>query len=246
MPRVLRLAILAVFALFIATGLIIARRALGPSPVSAEGTPVPAGSKGAAAPVSPHADSGRPNIADLLSIPPFALVDHNGRRFTRDDLLGHITILDVVFTNCPLVCPTMTEKMHAMAEALADTPVRFVSISIDPNHDSPAALREYRKLHEITGEAADRWVHLTSPDGSSDYIKPIVQDGLKCALEEDRTLPIKASDGSDMFNILHPTWFFLLDARGGDGKSIKVVDLYQSSSDDEMARLERDARKLAK
>lgn len=229
-PRPVRLAIVALLAVFIASGLIVARRLRASA---------------AAGPAAPVAGAGatRPDVSGLLSIPPFSLVDQDGRPFTRDDLLGHVTVLDVFFTSCPLVCPGMTEKMHALAEALAGTPTRFVSVSIDPRHDTPAALREYRRVHDVAGDAADRWSHLTSADGSDAYVGPLVRDGLRCAVDPDPNLTIKAPDGTDMPNILHPAWFFLLDAR--DGRAVKVVGLYASGSDEEMNRLLRDARDLA-
>lgn len=228
-PRIVRILAGVLLALFIASGLMVARRLVLPA--------------AAAAPAA-EGSATRPDVAGLLHLPSFSLVDQDGRAFTRDDLLGHVSVLDVFFTSCPLVCPMMTEKMHAMAESLADTPVRFVSISIDPAHDTPAAIREYRKVHEITGNAADRWAHLTSPDGSTAYIDPIVREGLKCAVDEDPNLKIKATDGSEMLNLLHPAWFFLIDAR--DGKAVNVVGLYQSGNDEDMLRLLRDARALAK
>jgi cytochrome oxidase Cu insertion factor (SCO1/SenC/PrrC family) len=238
MPKVMRLLIVAVLALFIATGIILVRQA-GARRSDAAPPPPPAA---AAGPVATPSDTARPSF-DNLVIPEFSLIDHTGLPFSRKKLMGQVTIFDVVFTNCPLACPVMTEKMHALAEALSDTQVRFVSISIDPKRDTPARLREFRKIHDIDGLIATKWTHLTSEDGSRAYLKPIVEDGLKCAIEEDRSMPIKASDGTDMYNIRHPTWFFLLDGRGD---KLKVVDIYQSTSDDEMKRLEADARRLVR
>lgn len=218
MPRPLKLLIVAVLAVFLASGAFVirlARRAVDPTPMDA------------------------PAKRDLsnLVIPPFSLVNHDGRPVTREDLLGHVTIFDVLFTNCPMACPMMTEKMHGLAEALADLPdVRFVSLSIDPRRDTPERLREYRDLHDIK---TDRWWMLTDAAGDDKTARSIVIDGLHGALDDDPTVPITAHDGSKMVNIRHPTWFFLL------GPDAKVLDIYASSVDAEMQRLERDARKLA-
>lgn len=179
-----------------------------------------------------------------LSIPPFALIDQDGKPYAREQLLGKLTVLDVVFTNCPLACPMMTEKMSAIADATLGKPVQFVSISIDPRRDRPERLREYRKLHDISGVKAERWSHLTSESGSDEVVRTIVEQGLKAAMDEDKARPIKAHDGSDMYNILHPTWFFLLDGR--DGRDVKVLDIFQSTDDEQMMRLQDELRILTR
>ena len=131
----------------------------------------------------------------------------------------------------------MTEKMHALSEALSDVPgVRFVSLDIEPRHDTPERLREYRKLHDIS---TDRWSMLTDPSGDDRTVRSIVIDGLKGALDDDPSRTYVASDGTTKNNIRHPTWFFLL------GPDAKVIDIYASSVDEEMRRLEKDVRRLA-
>lgn len=191
---------------------------------------------------SSSADFPAPVQDATFVIPPFQLIDQDGRAFTRDDLLGKISVLSVVFTNCPLACPTMTEKMSAVADAVVGSPIQFVSISIDPIRDRPERLREYRLLHGITGIKADRWRHLTSNDGSDAVVREIVENGLRAALEVDKSRPIRAHDGSEMFNVMHPTWFFVIDGR--DGLNARVLELYQSSNDADMQRLTSDLRKF--
>lgn len=226
MPKPLRIIQIALFLIVLVTGAAmvwLARRA--PSPAGPAATPPPA--------VAARTEG--------MTIPEFTLIDQDGKLYTRDRLLGKLTVLDVVFTNCPLACPMMTEKMSAIADATLGTPVQFLSISIDPERDRPERLREYRKLHDITGLKADRWTHLTSDDGSDAVVRAIVEQGLKAALDEDPSRPIKAHDGSSMFNILHPTWFFLLDGR--DGRDVLVLDIFQSSSDEDMMRLQERLRR---
>lgn len=187
--------------------------------------------------------SGRGERTRDLSVPDFNLVDQDEKPFTRRDFLGTLTIFYVGFTNCPLACPLMTEKAYGLSEQLAGLPVRLVSISVDPKRDTPKRLREYRRLHDIRGPKASRWTHATSADGADGYVKAIVEEGLHAAIEEDPYTLVDASDGSKMRNILHPTWFFLLDGR--DGTSVKVLDMYQYSVDADLARLVSDVRVLS-
>lgn len=226
MPKSLRIIQVALILIVLVTGaamLWLARRAPTPTPASVPGAPAVAAR------------------TEGMTIPAFTLIDQDGKPYSRDRLLGKLTVLDVVFTNCPLACPMMTEKMSAIADATLGTPVQFLSISIDPERDRPERLREYRKLHDITGLKAERWTHLTSDDGSDGVVREIVEQGLKAALDEDPSRPIKAHDGSSMFNILHPTWFFLLDGR--EGREVRVLDIFQSSSDEDMLRLQEHIRR---
>jgi len=227
MPRFLRVILPVVLGVFVMSGVAMVW-------LMRRGPELAGGSDAAAAALA------RPGL-DHLSIPEFSLIDQDGKPFGRDNLKGHMTILDVVFTNCPLACPMMTEKMNALAESLADVPsIRFVSLYIDPQRDTPARIREYIELHDIKPETRARWFHLTDASGSDASARAIVEQGLKSVLEEDRSIPVVASDGTRMFNIRHPTWFFLL------GPDVKVRDIYQSSVDDEMVRLGREARRVAR
>lgn len=169
---------------------------------------------------------------DDLVVPSFALTDQDGRPVTRDALLGQVTILDFVFTNCPTACPLMAEKMVELNRSLLNTDVRFMSISVDGNHDTPEVLREYGKRY---GADFNRWTFLT---GDPDAVRGIIVDGLKYLLEEDRTISFTYPSGEQGFNIKHPTWFLLI------GPDAKVRGLYPCSQPSEMERLVAEAREL--
>ena len=85
------------------------------------------------------------------AVPPFALVDHNNQPLTADALEGRHTVLTFVFTRCPVpeFCPLIGKKYQALQKALGATAnlptadVQLLSISIDPEHDTPAVLRTY-------------------------------------------------------------------------------------------------------
>ena len=76
---------------------------------------------------------------------PFTLVDHNGKPFTQENLKGKYTLLYFGYTFCPDVCPT---ELSILAEALNQIgelrkQVRVVMVSVDPERDTPEALKEY-------------------------------------------------------------------------------------------------------
>ena len=72
----------------------------------------------------------------------FALLDHRGNIVTSDDLLGRSLVMNFIFTRCPdaNMCPLSTSKMGQLQKLAkeADLPVNFVSVSMDPEFDTPA------------------------------------------------------------------------------------------------------------
>jgi len=77
---------------------------------------------------------------------PIALVDHTGKAVTEQDFRGKPTIIYFGFAYCPDVCPTSLLLMQTGVDQLgpqAASKVNLVFISVDPERDTPAALKEY-------------------------------------------------------------------------------------------------------
>jgi len=83
------------------------------------------------------------------------------------DLKGKMVVIDFFFVNCPTICPRMTRNMAAMEKAFAkdpkketslDTAVQFISITVNPEHDSFPVLRAYADHY---GANHDHWWFLT-------------------------------------------------------------------------------------
>jgi protein SCO1/2 len=68
-------------------------------------------------------------------------------------------MVNFIFTTCTAICPMMTSIFQQVQERLGDDAARvlMVSVSIDPEADSPAALKEYAEQFR----AGDQWVFLT-------------------------------------------------------------------------------------
>ena len=81
------------------------------------------------------------------TLPDFTLIDHKGRRFAREDLTGHWSLLFFGYTNCPDVCPATLATLAAFEKRLrtAGQPAapRVVFISVDAARDTPAQLASY-------------------------------------------------------------------------------------------------------
>ncbi|MGC8642364.1 MAG: SCO family protein [Isosphaeraceae bacterium] len=80
----------------------------------------------------------------------FTLTGQDGQTFKLSDLRGHVVVLTFIYTRCPLpdFCPYMDRKFADLANTLAAFPrraeaVRLLSISFDPDHDTPEILRKH-------------------------------------------------------------------------------------------------------
>lgn len=80
---------------------------------------------------------------------PFELVDTEGKPFTDKDLLGNFALIYFGFTFCPDICPDeldkITEGINLADKAVSQVPVTPVFISVDPERDTPAAVKAYLK-----------------------------------------------------------------------------------------------------
>lgn len=95
------------------------------------------------------------------NIPDVTLLDMNGAEVSlREGLSGNEPVmLNFIFTSCTAICPVMTATFHDVQKMLGEESdrVRMVSISIDPENDTPARLKEYADKFQ----AAPRWRMLT-------------------------------------------------------------------------------------
>jgi protein SCO1 len=94
-------------------------------------------------------------------LPTVTLVRDDGREVSLAQELddGRPVVLEFIFTTCTTICPVMSRTFTQLQEKLGDDHdrVHLVSISIDPEHDTPARLREYgRKFH-----AGPQWRYYT-------------------------------------------------------------------------------------
>lgn len=83
------------------------------------------------------------------ALPTLVLQGHDGRIFDTAELRGHVTLVDFIYTGCATVCSALGGVYGAMQRALASEIRRgalgLLSISLDPVHDTPAALAAWRE-----------------------------------------------------------------------------------------------------
>ena len=95
-------------------------------------------------------------------VPAFSLTAQTGRTVTRDTLKGKIWVVDFIFTTCNGPCPRMSAQMKRLQAKLDAAPddVRLISITVDPEHDTPAVLAEYAQHFQADPH---KWWFLTGP-----------------------------------------------------------------------------------
>jgi protein SCO1/2 len=92
-------------------------------------------------------------------VPDFPLIDQNGDATRLSDLRGRVVVVNFLYTRCPLpdVCPRLAANFAALRKRLGPDAV-LVSITVDPDFDTPPVLAEYALRW---GAAAPGWLFLT-------------------------------------------------------------------------------------
>jgi protein SCO1/2 len=162
-----------------------------------------------------------------FEVPKFSLTERSGKPFDSTSLLGKAWVADFFFTSCPGTCLMLSNRMKEIHQATARSgDVRFVSISTDPDTDTPEVLRKYA----ATLGADERWSFLTGPRPT---IFELSIAGFKLALADAEGVDVKEK-------IIHSTKLVLVDRHGW------IRDYYDGVGDraGEKERLLADIKRL--
>lgn len=113
-------------------------------------------------------NSGLPVIGQA---PDFVLRAQDGTQVTLAQFRGKAVALDFIFASCSSTCPILTAKMATVQDGLGDdfgSKVIFLSITVDPEHDSPDVLRHYA---ETFGANLAGWKFLTGAPNAIEAIE---------------------------------------------------------------------------
>ena len=146
----------------------------------------------------------------------FSMTNQLGRTIRRADLLGQVWVADVIFTRCPGPCAKMTTRMADLQASIPSRwPVKLVSLTTDPEYDTPEVLRIHAEGYQADPR---RWsfLHATKPaivDLAVNNLKLVVLDK-----EQER------QSANDLF--IHSTTLALVDKHGrlrGAFESVPMV-----------------------
>jgi protein SCO1/2 len=105
-------------------------------------------------------------------VPDFAFVDQDGKQIHLRSYQGHVLLVTFIYTRCPFpdYCPLVSRNFSQIYVALKKDPalgpkVRLLSVSFDPEHDTPAVLKRYAESFRATtgGHPFDRWKFTVVP-----------------------------------------------------------------------------------
>jgi len=151
----------------------------------------------------------------------FELIDTQGEPFSLERLQDRVWVADFIFTTCAGPCPEMTKQMANLHRSYKlEDDVRMVSVSVNPEYDSPAVLEAYAASY---GADTEKWHFLT---GAREEIHRLAVEGFKVGSVEDP--------------VFHSTRFMLVDRNG------RIRGYYGGPEEAEVQRLFKDiARVLA-
>ena len=165
---------------------------------------------------------------DPEGIEDFELTERSGRTITKADLLGKPWAVCFIFTTCAGPCLGISTQMKQLGDRLEDVDVRLVTITVNPDYDTPEVLSNYA---DAFGADLEKWLYLT---GDKEQIYGLIQRSFKMPVQE-----MQGEDRKPGYEVLHTTNILLVDAEG------RVVDKFNGTSDTEMVRLRRSMEELA-
>lgn len=149
----------------------------------------------------------------------FQLTNQNNKTISLQDFKGKAWIASFIFTRCQGPCPLISQKMARLQNELSSFEnIRHVSISMDPDYDTPAVLEEYAKKYNAD---PSRWFFLT---GNKDDIINLAIEAFKLPAGEDPNI--------------HSTRFVLVDQDG------QIRGYYDSQENNALKKLTRDIQRL--
>ena len=168
-----------------------------------------------------HSYRGQDRLPVLGVVPEFSFITEAKDGFSRNNLLGKITIADFIFTTCAGPCPLMSGQMQQLQKSFErQDHLQFTSFSVDPENDTPAVLAEYAQRF---GAQHGKWFFLT---GEKKAMYQLIIKGFHLAVESDED------------TVLHSTKFVLVDLEGN------IRGYYEREDEEAMKDLVNDATRL--
>jgi protein SCO1/2 len=140
------------------------------------------------------------DLVEIGPVPAFELTDQNDKKISDKDYLGKVYVVEFFFSTCPTICPKMNQSMLQLQDEFYGNPnFGLASITIDPEHDSAALLKEHANL---LGVKHYNWHFLT---GNKKYIYNLANKGFNLYAGENN----KVAGGFE-----HSGLFALVDKEG--------------------------------
>jgi protein SCO1/2 len=154
----------------------------------------------------------------------FSLINQNGETITQENYKDKIYVTDFIFTRCLSICPIMTDNMAVLQrEFLKNDDIMFLSVSVTPDIDSVAILKQYAT---DKGVIDSRWNVTT---GNKKHIYELARRSYFAAADQ--------GDGG-LQDFIHTPNFILVD------KKKQIRGIYDGTEDATMLKLLKDIKTL--
>lgn len=110
------------------------------------------------------------SLHTVMKAPDFHLIDQNNRMISNQDMLGKVYVVEFFYARCPTICPIMNNNLKFVEKEINSKDFGIVSISIDPENDTPEFLKNHAKK---LGVKNPNWHFLT---GNRDYIGDLANE----------------------------------------------------------------------
>jgi protein SCO1/2 len=176
-------------------------------------------------------------LVKFEQVPSFKFENQYGAFITNKDYENKVYLVEFFFTSCPTICPIMNENMVKIQNEFYGNPsFGIVSISIDPERDSPSVLKAYA---DQKGATLKNWNFLT---GEKDEIYSFSNDGFKLYAGENK-------DAEGGFE--HSGLFALIDKDGFirsrtvmNGENENPIKFYDGLDDKQIQGINEDIQVL--
>lgn len=162
------------------------------------------------------------------TIEDFRFTDQDGKSFGLNNVKGKVFVAEYFFTTCGTICPRMTAQMERVQKHFAgNDKVAILSFTVDPENDSPEALKNYAKAH---GADDSQWHFLTGKK----------EDLYRAARRSFFVLkPAEAQNQGDVgSDFIHTNNFVLVD------QQLRIRGYYDGTSAEDVDVLMHDMERL--
>ena len=176
-------------------------------------------------------------LKNFGTVPDFTFTERSGRKVSLADLRGKVWVAQFFYTHCTDICPLTVPQMGLLHLEYLNDPdfrstVRFVSITVDPERDTPQVLKKYAEGFSADPEL---WLFLI---GDRAATVRLAQQGFKLGIGEEANSPEVAKKTGEEKEVLHSNRLVLVDRKA------RTRGYYSGIDAEAMVRLRRDLKTL--
>ena len=172
-----------------------------------------------------------PEVIDDLTDRSFELVDQDSVEVTfPDDYKGKYVVMSFIYTNCPDICPLITQNLIKIQKDLDNTDVQFLAVTFDPKRDTPETLSKYKSVFHLD----ENFNFLTGEEETINAFMDSVR------VRTQVSLSTTTQDGTELYFLNHSDKIMVMNPEG------KVIIEYGGSQPSVPKLIVQDLNRLLK